>query len=104
MPQPDETNSANSQAESPSELDGTIQTVRGQMPGKYLVKVDRSKCIGAGTCQAISPKVFKLDDQNTSTVISQAELDDVKLLAAQSCPVSAIIIENVETGERVWPK
>lgn len=80
-----------------------IQTVNDSMPGKYLVKVVRSKCIGAGPCTAVAPSVFQLDDENIARVISQNELDDIKLLAAQSCPVSAIIVEDLETGERVWP-
>ena len=74
-----------------------------KMPGKYLVKVDRSKCIGAGPCTAVAPNVFQLDSENIATVISQDELDDIKLLAAQSCPVAAITVEDIETGKQVWP-
>ncbi len=73
-------------------------------PGKYRVKVIRSKCIGAASCVAVAPKVFVLDDKNLAYVISEDELDDTKLLAAQSCPTAAIEIENIETGEKVWPK
>lgn len=73
-------------------------------PGKYKVKVIRSKCIGAASCVAIAPKVFVLDATNLAYVISEEELDETKLLAAQSCPTSAIEIENIETGEKVWPK
>ena len=77
-----------------------------QMPpgGKYRVRVIRDKCIGAGPCSAVAPSVFELDEENKAVVISQNELDDLKLLAAQSCPVSAIIVEDIETGEQVWPK
>lgn len=84
--------------------DGDVQTVNGPMPGKYRVKVIRSKCISAGSCIAIAPSVFQFDEQNIATVISQDELDDIKLLAAQSCPTMAIIVEDIETGEQVWPK
>lgn len=72
-------------------------------PGKYRVKVNRSKCIGAASCVAIAPKVFALDEKNLAHVISEDELDDIKLLAAQSCPTAAIIIEDIETGTQVWP-
>ncbi len=77
-----------------------------QMPpgGKYRVRVIRDKCIGAGPCSAVAPSVFELDEENKAVVISQNELDDLKLLAAQSCPVSAIVVEDIETGEQVWPK
>jgi len=73
------------------------------MPGKYLVKVNRDACIGAGPCTAIAPTVFQLDQENKAVVLSQDELDELKLLAAQSCPVAAITVTNVETGEQVWP-
>jgi ferredoxin len=72
-------------------------------PGKYRVKVMRSKCIGAASCVAIAPKVFGLDDKNLAYVISEDELDDIKLLAAQSCPTAAIVVEEIATGVQVWP-
>lgn len=72
-------------------------------PGKYRVKIQRSKCIGAASCVAIAPKVFALDDKQLAYVISEDELDDMKLLAAQSCPTAAIIIEDIETGAQIWP-
>ncbi len=73
--------------------------------GKYKVEVIREKCIGAGSCEAIAFNVFKLDEQNIATVISQdGNTDEEKLLAAQSCPTNAIIVTDTETGEQVWPK
>lgn len=72
--------------------------------GKYTVKVERSKCISAASCVAIAPKVFELDEENLARVISQDGNDDeMKLLAAQSCPTAAIIVTDNETGEQVWP-
>lgn len=73
-------------------------------PGKYKVSVNRPKCIGAASCVAIAPKVFGLDDKNLAYVISEDELDDIKLLAAQSCPTAAIIVQDIETGAQVWPQ
>lgn len=74
------------------------------MPGKYRVTMIRSKCIAAASCIAIAPKVFAFDEENIATVISQDELDDIKLLAAQSCPTMAIVVQDIETGEQVWPQ
>lgn len=71
---------------------------------KYKVEVLRDKCIGAASCIAIAPKVFKLDDEQKAVIISEDELDDIKLLAAQSCPTAAIVVTDMETGEQVWPK
>lgn len=73
-------------------------------PGKYRVKVIRSKCISAASCVAIAPKVFGLDEKQLAYVISEDELDDIKLLAAQSCPTAAIVVEEIETGKQVWPQ
>lgn len=75
-----------------------------KMPGKYKVTVLRDKCIGAASCVAIAPKVFALDAEQKAYIIGQDELDEMKLLAAQSCPTAAIVITDIETGEQVWPK
>ena len=72
--------------------------------GRYKVEVIREKCIGCGSCAAIAPGVFKLDEQNISVIISQNGNDDeTKLLAAQSCPVTALIVTDTTTGKQVWP-
>ncbi len=72
--------------------------------GKYQVKVLREKCISAASCVAIAPGVFQLDEEQLAVVISQdgAE-DEMKLLAAQSCPTMAIVVTDTETGQQVWP-
>jgi len=72
--------------------------------GKYLVKVINDKCIGAASCVAIAPNVFKLNEENIAEIISQDDADDNKLLAAQSCPTSAVEVIDTTTGELVWPK
>lgn len=70
---------------------------------KYKVEVIRDKCIGAASCVAIAPKTFAMDAEQKAIVIGDEDLDDVKLLAAQSCPTAAIVVTNIETGEQVWP-
>ncbi|HYD35046.1 MAG TPA: ferredoxin [Vitreimonas sp.] len=73
--------------------------------GKYKVEVINDKCISAASCVAIAPKVFQLDENNIAKVISQdGEEDDMKLLAAQSCPTAAIIVTDITTGQQVWPR
>ncbi len=80
------------------------KTADAPQGGKYKVEILRDKCIGAASCVAIAPKVFQLDNEQKAIIISEDELDDTKLLAAQSCPTAAIVITNIETGEQVWPK
>lgn len=73
--------------------------------GKYQVSVINDKCISAGSCAAIAPAVFELDEEGIARVISQDGHDDeTKLLAAQSCPTAAIVVVDTETGEQVWPR
>lgn len=70
--------------------------------GKYMVKVVPGKCIAAASCVAISPTVFKLNEQNIAEIIEGGEdAEDNILLAAQSCPTGAIEIWEGET--QVWP-
>jgi len=71
--------------------------------GKYKVVVVQSKCIAAASCIAISPTLFKLNEQNLAEMIESGsdELDNI-MLAAQSCPTGAI--EIYEGEARVWPQ
>lgn len=71
----------------------------------YKVYVDRNLCIGAASCIAIAPNTFALDDDQKAVVLETADQETIEtiILAAQSCPVNAIIIED-KNGQRVWPK
>ena len=67
------------------------------------VRVDRDLCIGVGNCVAYAPTVFKLDDENKAVVLAPSSVDEDTLLeAAESCPESAIIIEDDE-GNQLYP-
>lgn len=56
-----------------------------------MIKVDKTKCIACGLCVTMCPKVFKMNEENISEVISQ---DDKKCAknAADACPVKAILV------------
>jgi len=67
------------------------------------VTVDRDLCIGLGNCVAYASTVFALDKENKASVIDPKSVDDKTLLeAAESCPVSAIIIED-DAGHQIYP-
>lgn len=73
--------------------------------GKYQVQVIRNLCIGAATCVALAPQTFELDSENKAIIkAGSTDQADSILMAAQSCPVKAIIITDTQTGEQVWPK
>lgn len=71
----------------------------------HKVVVDRAACIGAATCIVVAPTAFKLDGENIAVPQPGAEQldDDTLLMAAQSCPTSAIILYD-ENGEQIFPK
>ncbi len=72
--------------------------------GNLKVKVLRDTCIGAASCVAFAPTVFQLDDERKAVVIEGAnETAEIIMMAAQSCPVKAIILTDATTGEQVWP-
>lgn len=72
--------------------------------GKYKVKVIKSLCIGAASCVAISPNIFKMNSENIAVILKGQDLPENILMAAQSCPTKAIIITNTETNTQVWPE
>ncbi|MDP2585262.1 MAG: ferredoxin [Candidatus Levybacteria bacterium] len=71
--------------------------------GKYKVKVIRSLCIGAASCIAVSPNIFKLDSENKAVILEGQDVPENILMAAQSCPTKAIIIIDTQTNTQVWP-
>lgn len=58
------------------------------------IKIDREKCIGCGTCPALCPEVFELDNEFKAFVKEGADLEKPCVQDAKSaCPVEAIAIE-----------
>jgi len=55
------------------------------------ITIDKNLCIGCGTCVAIVPKSFKLNNEGKAEVIEPPG-DDEKTIkeAIDSCPVAAI--------------
>lgn len=68
------------------------------------IVVERAKCIGANSCVAVAPGVFQLDDENLAYIVDpESTDDDTILMAAQSCPVLAILLYE-EDGRKVFPE
>ena len=59
-----------------------------------IIKIDKEKCIGCGTCAALAPASFKMNEDNKAEAILPPgdDADTVKM-AADSCPVGAIEVE-----------
>jgi ferredoxin len=60
-------------------------------------------CIGSGSCVGIAPARFQIDDGDNRAhpVDPQVEPDDIVLDAVFACPMEAISVVDVETGEPV---
>jgi ferredoxin len=68
------------------------------------VRVDRELCRGVAACVATAPEVFQLDDKGVAVVIHPRGVTDDQLWkAAESCPFNAIILEDEQTGEWLYP-
>ena len=74
------------------------------MARKLRVRVDHQACVGNAMCETIAARTFRLNDDRQSEVISPEGDSTEKILeAAENCPVSAIFVEDAETGERLFP-
>lgn len=64
----------------------------------YKVYINRNTCIGCGTCVGVSPKAFTLDDKGKSIILDTVDQEALEsiILASQTCPVKAIVIENLK--------
>jgi ferredoxin len=61
-------------------------------------------CIGSGVCAGTAPRYFALGPDGLSRPLaSPTEPDDEVLGAAASCPMEAIAVTDLETGEPVEP-
>ena len=55
-------------------------------------------------CEAIAIHTFRLNENRQSEAVNSAGDSTEKVLeAAENCPVSAIFVEDAETGERLFP-
>jgi len=53
--------------------------------------IDKAKCIGCGTCVALSPKVFKMTDDGKAEIIDEtADSKENIQNTIDACPVQAI--------------
>ncbi len=72
------------------------------------VKVDPSLCIGCCSCETIAPNVFTVDKTTTmnpkSRVYNSKGAKNLKIInAAETCPTKAIIVDDLENNQRIFP-
>lgn len=72
------------------------------------VDVDRSLCIGCCSCETIAPDVFEINrnaKSNPKSSVKNPRGAGVNRImnAAETCPTKAIMVDNMRTGERLYP-
>ncbi len=74
------------------------------MAQKLRITVDHDVCVGNAMCEQYAPNVFGLNDERQSYVKDSAgDTAEQALEAAENCPVSAITVEDADTGEVLFP-
>jgi ferredoxin len=74
------------------------------MARKLRIRVDHDVCVGNAMCETFAPHVFRLNDDRQSEAVDPGGDPEEKILeAAENCPVSAITVEDAETGEQLFP-
>ena len=71
---------------------------------RLRISVDHTKCVGSTMCVNTARATFVLDESGKSSVSNpQGDTEEKIMEAAENCPVSAITVEDAETGERRLP-
>ncbi|MFI6640028.1 ferredoxin [Streptomyces sp. NPDC050504] len=74
------------------------------MGDRWHVEVDRSVCVGSGACAGHAPDGFRLDAARQSVPVEpDTDANERILAAAEGCPVEAIAISLLGSGEPVFP-
>jgi len=80
---------------------------------KFKIIQEIDACIGCGACTVIAGGKWEMTDDGKSKLLNAEEKDGkyIKVFdetdleeykeAAEACPVNALHIENVETGEKI---
>ncbi|MFC4148775.1 ferredoxin [Micromonospora mangrovi] len=70
---------------------------------QWRLHVDPTRCIGSGICAGVAPRHFVLVDGLSRPVEEQVAPADAVLDAADSCPMEAVVVSDVE-GLRIAPE
>lgn len=67
----------------------------------FKVNLDKEKCIGCGTCVAVCPNNFEMDNNNKAKVLNEeVESLGCNRMAEENCPVNAIVIRPISEKEK----
>lgn len=71
---------------------------------KIKVTVNHNRCVGSRLCVGFLPDVFDMNERGQSTVVKVESASPLELVqTAEQCPQCAIRVEDIETGEVLFP-
>ncbi|MFG2053887.1 ferredoxin [Micromonospora sp. NPDC048930] len=70
----------------------------------WRLHVDPARCIGSGICAGVAPDHFVLVDGLSRPRAERVAAVEAVLDAADSCPMEAVIVSDVDTLRRVAPE
>lgn len=68
----------------------------------WTVRVDSDLCVGSGMCVGVAPDHFVIVDGSSQPTAPQLSASDAAMDAASCCPMEAIAITEVATGQTVY--
>lgn len=71
---------------------------------QWRVHVDRTRCIGSGICAGTAPGHFVLVDGLSRPLAERVAPDDALVDAADSCPMEAVVVSEVDSLRRIAPE
>ena len=71
---------------------------------EWRLHVDPTRCIGSGICAGVAPQHFVLVDGLSRPVAERITADESVLDAAESCPLEAIVVSDVDSLRRIAPE
>ncbi|GAB3348935.1 ferredoxin [Micromonospora halotolerans] len=71
---------------------------------EWRLHVDATRCIGSGICAGVAPAHFVLVDGLSRPVAERIAADESVLDAAESCPLEAIVVSEVDSLRRIAPE
>jgi len=66
----------------------------------YKIVIDRSLCSGFGSCADLAPDLFEVGPDGVAAARVGESDDEAVLDAAASCPMAAISVFDLATGEQ----
>jgi ferredoxin len=71
---------------------------------RWQITVDRDVCIGSAVCAGTLPNRFRIVNDKSQPVDEVIDPDDEVIGAAESCPMEAIRVTEMDTGRVLAPE